>query len=547
MKFMLKRIVLIFFLLCQWGMPATAQTSVAHSLKIALIHYAVKHKDPAENLKALLELNRSAAQQGARLILNTELAVSGYSFSSRRDIAPYTETDQGKTMAAMAALAREQKVYIGITFPEQDPLTQSYYNSAFVLDPGGKIICRYRKIYGERRWARPGSPYQEGIFNTPWGRMGIAICADSYFGLIPRTLALKGVDLLWVPANWPPTGGLNPLEVWQTRALENGIYLAACNRTGKDLTMDCTRTVSAVVAPTGKPLFSESSATSKIFVADIPLDDQGRLSHVHRQQCMASRQVNNYRNIYLKPWVENLTGYYRLPETGVLDVHCFVPPPGKKSLPSLTAAISEKKNDHPTLWVLPQGMEDKISSQSLLLLAQNSKVAFAVSLSMAKGDPAVPVLITPEGQQFFMESDIEPDTGQSPFFPYKILHHGPAAIAMVPVEALQHPELAVILAKLGCDLVVCSEKTLSWKNLLLSRMRTVNGVAVATCARNAAEITCMQGLHGGRDHQYQDHPGICSYQLDTAGTRKKYFDYCIDYDLLLKPSASTQKKVDCTD
>jgi len=162
MRLVLRIVVLTFFLCCHCGMTAMAAMAASPtsgSLKIALVHYAVKHKDPARNLKALLELNRKAARQGARLILNTELALSGYSFSSRQDIAPYTETAQGKTMVAMAALAREQKVYIGITFPEQDPVTQSYYNSAFVLDPGGKTICRYRKIYGERRWARPGRPF----------------------------------------------------------------------------------------------------------------------------------------------------------------------------------------------------------------------------------------------------------------------------------------------------------------------------------------------------------------------------------------------------
>ena len=91
---------------------------------------------------------------------------------------------------------------------------------------------------------------------------------------------------------------------------------------------------------------------------------------------------------------------------------------------------------------------------------------------------------------------------------------------------------------LPSTLVVSSGETLSWEDLLLSSMRTLNGVAVATCARNAAEITCMQGLHGGRDHEFQDQPGICSYQLDTAGTRKKYFNYSIDYDLLLKTTTS---------
>lgn len=139
------------FFWCYLVVPCTAETDVPESLKIALVHYGVKYKDPEQNLKELLRLNRKAAREGALLILNTELAVSGYSFKSRQDIAPYTETDQGKTIKAMGALARELGVYIGITFPERDPLTESYYNSAFVLDPQGRLVCKYRKIYAERR------------------------------------------------------------------------------------------------------------------------------------------------------------------------------------------------------------------------------------------------------------------------------------------------------------------------------------------------------------------------------------------------------------
>ena len=223
----------------------------APSLKIALVHFSVAYKQPDQNLAALKELHRRAAREGARIIFNTELALSGYSFSSRDDVAPFSQTLSGSAVQEMAALAKELHVFIGITFPEQDPDTHSYYNAAVVLSPEGKVVCRYHKIYGEKRWARPGNPFQEGVFDTPWGRVGVAVCADSYFGLIPRTLALKGADLLWVPANWPPTGMISPLDVWRTRALENGIYVAACNRTGKDRVMDCTKAVSAVIAPDG--------------------------------------------------------------------------------------------------------------------------------------------------------------------------------------------------------------------------------------------------------------------------------------------------------
>nr|NJM04843.1 carbon-nitrogen hydrolase family protein [Desulfobacula sp.] len=102
--------------------PAGADPAGAgQTLKIALVHAGVVHKDPEGNRKELIRLNREAALGGARLILNTELAVSGYSFQSREDIAPYTETEAGETVTAMASLAREQGVYIGVTFPERDP------------------------------------------------------------------------------------------------------------------------------------------------------------------------------------------------------------------------------------------------------------------------------------------------------------------------------------------------------------------------------------------------------------------------------------------
>jgi len=523
---------LYIYIMALWSVWIFAPASPAgadQALKIALVHAGVIHKDPEGNRKELIRLNREAALGGAKLILNTELALSGYSFQSREDIAPYTETAAGKTVTAMADLAREQGVYIGITLPERDPLTESFYNSAFVLNPEGRLVCTYQKIYAESRWARSGNPYQDGFFDTPWGRIGVAVCADSYFGLIPRTLALKGADLLWVPANWPPSGRLNPLEVWQARALENGFYLAACNRTGKDLVMDCTKTVSAVIDPSGATLVSGSSDNSRIFYADLPLDAQGRMDPGLRRARMTSRNVDLYRGIYLTPWIDDLTLYYKLPEPGMLDVHCYVPPSGGMSASALEIAVKEGgkdgNKDRPALWVLPKTALVQVCQEDLLKIARDHDTAFALSRAASPENPAS-CLITPRGIQSFVEPGAE--------FPFTLLHYGPAVIAMVPMEDFRHPELAVVLAKLGCDLVVVSEETLSPEDQLLSRMRVLNGVAVASCAGNAADIFFMEGIHGDLDHRRQDGPGSCSLVLDTAKTRKKNFLYRLDYDLLLK-------------
>lgn len=52
-------------------------------LKVALVHASVDWGEKEKNLARLLDLNEEAAGAGARVILNTEMATTGYSFASR--------------------------------------------------------------------------------------------------------------------------------------------------------------------------------------------------------------------------------------------------------------------------------------------------------------------------------------------------------------------------------------------------------------------------------------------------------------------------------
>ena len=246
------------------------------SMRIALVHLDVHYKKPERNRGNIFRLNREAALKGADIIFNTELPITGYSFNSREDISEYVETDKGLTVMGLADIAREHSKYIGIGLAERDDTTGIYYNSAVMIGPDGRQICRYRKINAEMRWACPGDPKQENTFDTPWGRMGILICSDTYYGLFPRSLALKAVDLLWVPANWPP-GDMDAKEVWKARVLENGFFLAACNRSGTDRIMNCRDAISCIYAPEGREIFSASSEGSNVFIVDLPLDEKGKL------------------------------------------------------------------------------------------------------------------------------------------------------------------------------------------------------------------------------------------------------------------------------
>ncbi len=507
------------------------EVKMKNSLRIALVHLDIHHGEPQINRENILMLNREAALNGADVILNTELPVTGYSFNSREEIAPYVESAGGVTVSGLAEIAREHSKFIGVGLAEQDDDTGIYYNSAVMIGPDGPQVCNHRKVNAEMRWACPGDSKQENTFETPWGRMGILVCSDTYYGLLARSMALKGVDLLWVPANWPPVG-IDALEVWNARVLENGFFLAACNRTGKDRVMDCRGAVSCVYAPDGELLFSASSEASSVFFVDLPLNENGKLRGVLRSGKLKDRTPSRYAPIYLDMrLVEDLTGHYGLPEPAPLQVHCIVPGQDHLEIGSLERIIMDLKGNGHDLFVLPPF--PVTAWAALHSMAERTKVGLCATL-VGEGNERIPAMWTNDGEH----TEHCPDKNdRCDGFPFPMMHYGPAKVAMAPLDCFVHPELAVSFAKLGCDLVVLSEEKLSKESRLLCEIKTVERVAVAACASNTGLIAMPPIDHHRWEERSMDGPGVCSYEIDIARTRKKRFQDRLDFELLLKRPA----------
>ena len=281
------------------------------TLKLALLHADIRHKEPQHNGETLLGLIRGAAREGAKLVVAPEMALSGYSFTGRRDILPYCQEEGGPILSAIAGVVESTGIYLCLGLATRDKESGILYNSALVFAPDGRILCRYHKINAESRWACPGDPLADNTFATPWGRVGVLICSDSYHSLMSRVTALRGADLLLIPTNWPPTG-LVAQEIWRARALENGFTVAACNRTGIDLSMDCREAPSAVFDGAGKSLLNERCSQSRIFLVDIPLDPSQRLPSQRRRQCLAVRPVAQVHDCYLNlSAITDLTSFWQ--------------------------------------------------------------------------------------------------------------------------------------------------------------------------------------------------------------------------------------------
>ncbi|MDK2820273.1 MAG: hypothetical protein PWP31_238 [Clostridia bacterium] len=248
------------------------QKDYEQRVKVALVHAAIQWKDKERNLTKLLALNEKAAMAGARVILNTELATTGYAFENRFDIALLTETIPGLTTEAFGRIAKKYGCYICIGLPEVDPTTGIFYNAAALIGPAGRVMAKYRKVAPacrENLWAAKGN-LPVLVIQTEFGKLGILICADAYSYKPAREAALKGVRLLLVPANWPP-GHNNPEKFWRARAAENGIYVLACNRTEKDKSMDCRSAESFIIDNNGEAVKQVSSPDDTIIYHELPL------------------------------------------------------------------------------------------------------------------------------------------------------------------------------------------------------------------------------------------------------------------------------------
>ena len=194
-----------------------------------------------------LEWNRHLAKTGvrelgvrkSRISLLPELMSSGYVFDSVEEARSCAEAPDGPTVSQWAADAADYGIVIVAGFAELGE-DGALYNSAAVVGPEG-LLAVYRKTHlwdREKLWFTQGSE-PPPVVETPFGRIGVAICYDLYFPELTRGLVLAGADVIVVPANlplFPRPKDERPVEIAlaQATAHVNKVWVALCDRSGAE-------------------------------------------------------------------------------------------------------------------------------------------------------------------------------------------------------------------------------------------------------------------------------------------------------------------------
>jgi predicted amidohydrolase len=244
------------------------QAGPARTLRIALLHLAPRPGDLAHNRRLVETAVTTAAGLGAAWILTPELCITGYTFADRIG-TDWILSQPDRWMTGFCRLVARLRVTAFLSHPERDRATGKLHNSLFVIAADGTILGKHRKIHtlrvGSEAWSSPGDG-AAAVSVSPFGQVGMLICADASSKEMARSLKTQGAELLVSAAAWAP-GLHGPSGEWERCTSDTGLPLLVCNRTGPDRTLDFTKAESVVVND-GRRLLSLSSARSAIFLVE---------------------------------------------------------------------------------------------------------------------------------------------------------------------------------------------------------------------------------------------------------------------------------------
>lgn len=171
-----------------------------------------------DNIEQFEKLTDRAVPAMTDLILLPEgMTVAG----TGKQYADVAESVPGPTTRALGELARRKHSYIVAGIYERE--ASAIYNTAVLIDREGRLIGKYRKVYLPREEIEggltPGNDYP--VFRTDFGKVGMMICWDVEYADPARALALKGAEIILLPA-WDGNAALI-----KARAVENHLFLVS--------------------------------------------------------------------------------------------------------------------------------------------------------------------------------------------------------------------------------------------------------------------------------------------------------------------------------
>ncbi len=242
------------------------------------------------NLNEAAKMISDAAKAGARLVVLPE-NFALMAKNEMENVKAAEEDGKGKIQEFLAENASKHAIWlVGGTVPVKAAQPDKIRSACFVFDDAGNRVARYDKIhlfdveivdsnesYTESKTIEPGQEIV--VIDSPFGRLGLAICYDLRFPELFRAMLEKGAEIFAVPSAFTAITGRAHWEVIvRARAIENLSYVIAAAQGGYHVSGRETHGDSMIVDPWGT-ILDRLPRGSGFVIADI---DEERLRSIRR-------------------------------------------------------------------------------------------------------------------------------------------------------------------------------------------------------------------------------------------------------------------------
>lgn len=215
------------------------------------------------NLAEAEKLIKIAVQQQAELIVLPEnFAIMG--MTEKDKVAIAEGLGDGPIQSFMSDIAARHKVWlVAGTIPLMSQDKDKVYAGCILYDDKGNMVAHYNKIhlfdvtleannerYHESETTAAGDEVK--VVDTPFGRLGLAVCYDLRFPEIFRAMADEGMEICVLPSAFTAlTGKAHWEPLLRARAIENLSFIVAAAQGGYHVNGRETHGDSMIVDPWG--------------------------------------------------------------------------------------------------------------------------------------------------------------------------------------------------------------------------------------------------------------------------------------------------------
>jgi omega-amidase len=231
-----------------------------------------------ENFATVLKTLNNLKVKNNHFVLLPELWLTGYSYSEIFNAAKFIS----ENINVLKDITKSKNFNLIGSVPWLE--NNKLFNRNLIINNRGELKGYYDKIHLfkpllEHKYFFPGN--KPIVIEITDIKAGIMLCYDIRFPELSRKLMLNGAEILFVSAQWP----IERIEQWillnRARAIENQLFVAACNGIGKGGNIQFGGN-SLVVSPKGELLLqlneNEELSAVEIYLSEI--EDSKKLFNI---------------------------------------------------------------------------------------------------------------------------------------------------------------------------------------------------------------------------------------------------------------------------